>query len=674
MESLTLETIKNFMQCAPANIFFKDTECRYYFTSDVCDLVMAGEDGTLVGKTDLEIQKDPELGKFYYEDDKKILATGEGSQYVNAIPTAEGELSYFEIKKNAVRDKQGNIIGIVGIVSDVTDRVVAEKKIESLSFIDNLTRVYNRNYFNYGMEKKDKEIKYPFTIIMSDCDNLKMVNDVYGHEYGDIMLRTIGMTLKEEVSEECTVIRMGGDEFMIMCNGMSEEEADQLKKRIKKRLKDKSRDKIPLSLSMGSYTIEDGDFSMTHVYKEADRRMYADKKKRRDDVAEDNSVKSGFLSNMSHVLRTPMNGIIGMIELADQYPGNLDIQQKCRDKIRDLSGKLSSVVTDILEISRLESGDSADRKVSFDLSEVLMLSNTHAQRQAEEKNIQYIIDWDRSDWENADNCHAYVVGNAFYVEHILTSVADNAVKFTNPGGNIHVWCKEIEADSEKVVYEFSCQDNGIGMSPEFVSHAFDLFTQENDSKNGKYEGSGLGLAITKRMVERLGGRIDISSEKNKGTTVTMTIPFEIGSADESQKEENIENVSLQGLRALVVEDNELNMEIVEYILESNGMKVDKAVDGLEAVDKFKHSKMGYYNVILMDIMMPNMDGWEAARKIRAMRRYDAPVIPIIAMSANSFAEDIVKSRISGMNQHLPKPIDANKLLAEIKKYIKLEQD
>ena len=124
----------------------------------------------------------------------------------------------------------------------------------------------------------------------------------------------------------------------------------------------------------------------------------------------------------------------------------------------------------------------------------------------------------------------------------------------------------------------------------------------------------------------------------------------------------------------MVEDNELNMEIVEYILESNGMKVDKAVDGLEAVDKFKHSKAGYYNVILMDIMMPNMDGWEAARKIRAMRRYDAPVIPIIAMSANSFAEDIVKSRISGMNQHLPKPIDANKLLAEIKKYIKLEQD
>lgn len=524
MESLTLEAFKKFMQCAPANIFFKDTQCRYYFTSEVCELVMAGEDGTLVGKTDLEIQKDPELGKFYFEDDKKILATGEGSQYVNAIPTAEGELSYFEIKKNAVRDSQGNIIGIVGIVSDVTDRVVA------------------------------------------------------------------------------------------------------------------------------------------------------DKKKRRDDVVEDNSVKSGFLSNMSHVLRTPMNGIIGMIELADKYPGNLDIQQKCRDKIRDLSGKLSSVVTDILEISRLESGDSADRKVSFDLSEVLMLSNTHAQRQAEEKNIQYIIDWDRSDWENADSCHAYVVGNAFYVEHILTSVADNAVKFTNPGGNIHVWCREIESDSEKVVYEFSCQDNGIGMSPEFVSHAFDLFTQENDCKNGKYEGSGLGLAITKRMVERLGGRIDISSEKNKGTTVTMTIPFEIGSADEFQKEENIENVSLQGLRALVVEDNELNMEIVEYILESNGMIVDKAVDGLEAVDKFKHSKPGYYNVILMDIMMPNMDGWEAARKIRAMRRYDAPVIPIIAMSANSFAEDIVKSRISGMNQHLPKPIDANKLLAEIKKYIKLEQD
>ena len=279
MEFLDSEMMKRFMHSAPVNIFFKDTECKYRFTSEICNLVYAGENGSIVGKTDLEVQKFPEMGKMYYEDDKKILATGEGSQYINEFPMEDGESLYFEIKKSAVRDENGNIIGIVGIVDNVTERVRLEKKVEALSIIDGLTGVYNRNYLKYRVEEKKKKMIFPFTVIMSDCNYLKKVNDQYGHEYGDILLKIVADTLKEEIPEDSPVIRMGGDEFMILGNGITEEKAFELMANIRESLKRKSKEKIPLSLAMGSYTVQSKDFSLDEVCHEADLRMYADKKR-----------------------------------------------------------------------------------------------------------------------------------------------------------------------------------------------------------------------------------------------------------------------------------------------------------------------------------------------------------------------------------------------------------
>lgn len=215
----------------------------------------------------------------YYEDDKKILATGEDSQYINEFPMEDGESLYFEIKKSAVRDKNGNIIGIVGIVDNVTERVRLEKKVEELSIIDGLTGVYNRNYLKYRVEEKKKKMIFPFTVIMSDCNYLKKVNDQYGHEYGDILLKIVADTLKEEIPEDSPVIRMGGDEFMILGNGITEEKASELMANIRESLKRKSKEKIPLSLAMGSYTIQSKDFFFDEVCHEADLRMYADKKR-----------------------------------------------------------------------------------------------------------------------------------------------------------------------------------------------------------------------------------------------------------------------------------------------------------------------------------------------------------------------------------------------------------
>jgi diguanylate cyclase (GGDEF)-like protein/PAS domain S-box-containing protein len=279
MEFLDSEIMKHFMHSAPVNIFFKDTECKYCFVSEICDMVSAGENGSIVGKTDLEVQKFSEIGKMYYEDDKKILATGEGSQYINEFPMEDGESLYFEIKKNAVRNENGNIIGIVGIVDNVTERVRLEKKAEELSMIDGLTGVYNRNYLKYRVEEKKKKLIFPFTVIISDCNYLKKVNDQYGHEYGDILLKIVA----GKIPEGSPVIRMGGDEFMILGNGITEEKASELMTNIQESLKQKSKEKIPLSLAMGSYTVQDKDFCFDEICHKADMRMYEDKKRTKAD-------------------------------------------------------------------------------------------------------------------------------------------------------------------------------------------------------------------------------------------------------------------------------------------------------------------------------------------------------------------------------------------------------
>lgn len=279
MEFLDSEIMKHFMHSAPVNIFFKDTECKYCFVSEICDMVSAGENGSIVGKTDLEVQKFSEIGKMYYEDDKKILATGEGSQYINEFPMEDGESLYFEIKKNAVRNENGNIIGIVGIVDNVTERVRLEKKAEELSMIDGLTGVYNRNYLKYRVEEKKKKLIFPFTVIISDCNYLKKVNDQYGHEYGDILLKIVA----GKIPEGSPVIRMGGDEFMILGNGITEGKASELMTNIQESLKQKSKEKIPLSLAMGSYTVQDKDFCFDEICHKADMRMYEDKKRTKAD-------------------------------------------------------------------------------------------------------------------------------------------------------------------------------------------------------------------------------------------------------------------------------------------------------------------------------------------------------------------------------------------------------
>ena len=376
-------------------------------------------------------------------------------------------------------------------------------------------------------------------------------------------------------------------------------------------------------------------------------------------------MKTRFLATMSHDIRTPLNGIIGMVNMGNQYADDPQMQQKIREKAMKTLKYLVSLVNDVLDMNKLQSGDLKDQQLTFDLTKVLRELNQIYDERAAKKGIRYEIDW-----KNGIYSHSTLVGNPVYLGRILSNIMDNAIKFSQAGSVLTVGVKEETLDDDRANFTFYCKDQGVGMSEDFIAHAFDMFSQESETNRSRYEGTGLGLAITKQLVDRMDGSIELKSKAGVGTTVIVKIPFKIGTQDKnsnlSDKPVSLDDYSVEGMRALVVEDNELNMEISRCILEDSGMEVTCAVDGQEAVEIFEKSAPDYFGVIYMDIMMPRMNGLDAARTIREMKRRDARRVPIIAMSANSFAEDIINSRLAGMNVHLAKPLDAEKMIIALK--------
>lgn len=371
-------------------------------------------------------------------------------------------------------------------------------------------------------------------------------------------------------------------------------------------------------------------------------------------------VKTRFLQNMSHDMRTPLNGIAGMLHIAEENPNDLELQKNTRDKIHQSLNYLISLVNDVLDMNDLESDHFAEEEVDFDITKLLGNMNIDAQQLAQEKNIQYILDW-----YEGQLSHSIFRGFPIYLSRILSIVVQNAVKFTPENGEIHVWMNEKCLDESTSLLEFRCKDNGIGMSQDFIKHAFDLFAQEDSSSRSTYQGTGLGLPIAKKLVDHMHGNIQLESEKGVGTTVSIQIPFKLGKSIENKNNRN-QQISLEGLCVLVAEDNDLNMEIVEYMLERNGIQVVCAKDGQEVIDLFEKSEVNEFDFILMDIMMPKLNGLDATRKIRSLKRQDAKTVPIIAMSANAFVEDMLNSKIAGMNMHLAKPLDETKLINALK--------
>lgn len=379
-----------------------------------------------------------------------------------------------------------------------------------------------------------------------------------------------------------------------------------------------------------------------------------------------NKAKSTFLFNMSHDIRTPMNAIVGFTDIALHQNSVAEIHDSL-EKVRESSKHLLSLLNDVLDLSRIESGKAVFFPEPVDITKltdnVLAIMNGLLYN----RDLKFEVYRERPK-------NPYVLADATRIREVLTNFLSNAVKFTKDGGTVTLDISSHPGEDDKhIVARYIVKDNGIGMSEEFQKKLFKPFSQEDDrGARTQYKGTGLGMAIAKEYVEMMGGSIAVESQKGVGTTFTVEIPLELTEQGIRQKQEEPVHHDLTGVNVLMAEDNDLNAELATVMLEDAGMAVTRAFDGKEAVELFKNHPQGTYDIILMDIMMPNMDGHQAAKTIRAMEkeRPDASSIPIIALSANAFAEDVKASVDSGMNGHISKPFDMEEVTATIAKYVK----
>ena len=381
-----------------------------------------------------------------------------------------------------------------------------------------------------------------------------------------------------------------------------------------------------------------------------------------------NEAKTEFLQRMSHDIRTPINGICGMINVADHYADNMEKQTECRAKIKKTSHLLLELINEVLDMSKLESDEVVLEDIPFNLNSIFEEILGVIEHMAAEQNIRII-------WEEKEVTHWNLIGSPVHVKRILMNILSNAVKYNKENGYVYISCREIPSKQTAMpTLEFVCRDTGIGMTEAFQKRIFEPFAQEHAGSRTKFAGTGLGMPITKKLVEKMGGTISFESKEGTGTTFVIRIPFQIDAdmKDRTETEEKTET-SIQGLHVLLTEDNELNMEIAEFVLQNEGAVVTKAWNGQKAVDIFRKSRPGEFDAILMDIMMPVMNGYEAAKMIRSLDREDAKVIPIIAMTANVFTEDKMRAKEAGMDEHIAKPVDGKLLVKVINELVKRNQ-
>ena len=372
-----------------------------------------------------------------------------------------------------------------------------------------------------------------------------------------------------------------------------------------------------------------------------------------------NIAKTEFLQRMSHDIRTPINGIIGMVEVGDYYSKDIEKQADCREKIRYASNTLLELVNEVLDMSKLESGEVVLEEVGFNIDQLSDETVVILEEVAKERNIQIIR-------EGRSIAHPYLIGSPTHVKRVLMNVLSNAVKYNRDNGSIYISYKELESNKPGYsLFEFTCRDTGIGMSKEFQERIFEPFAQEHMGSRSKYVGTGLGMPIAKSLVEKMGGTIEFTSQEGVGSQFVIRIPFKIDEEHKTEAVKEATSASIEGLSVLLVEDNELNMEIAKFIIENEGANVTCATNGKEAVNIYKKSPE-FFDIILMDIMMPEMDGYEATKVIRSL---DSK-IPIVAMTANAFAEDKIKTKKAGMNAHLSKPLDKDTLVQVVAKLCK----
>ena len=396
----------------------------------------------------------------------------------------------------------------------------------------------------------------------------------------------------------------------------------------------------------------------------ADQKHHQELEAAKEEAERANAAKTSFLSRMSHDIRTPLNGILGLLKIDEMHEDDLEMIKSNRKKITVAANHLLSLINDILQMSKLEDGHVKLAHEAINLKNLAVDVLTIAEMRASESGVTL-------KYENLqkDLLYPYVYGSPVHLRQIFLNIYSNAVKYNEVGGSIDTEFKFIGKEENIVTYQWIISDTGIGMSQEFLAHIFEPFTQEHSDARSIYKGTGLGMSIVKSLVSEMNGTIEVESEENKGSKFIITLPFEIAEKEQiEEKKEYIENADITGLKLLLAEDNDLNAEIAQVQFEEAGAEVTIVKNGKQAVELFEKAEPGTFDAILMDIMMPVMDGLTAAREIRALDRTDADTIPILAMSANAFEEDARKSIEAGMNVHLAKPLKIEQVIAAIAAY------
>lgn len=378
-----------------------------------------------------------------------------------------------------------------------------------------------------------------------------------------------------------------------------------------------------------------------------------------------NVAKTEFLQRMSHDIRTPINGILGLVEIGEYFREDPEKQSECRRKIRDTSRLLLELVNEVLDMGKLESGEMVLEEIPFDLIPLLDAVGVPLEQTAKSRGI-------RIEWQPREVQHTALVGSPIHLKRLLMNLLSNAVRYNKDNGSVTLSCRELETKGNTAWFEFTCADTGIGMSEEYQQHLFEPFTQEHCTARSTYGGTGLGMPIAKSLVDKMGGEITFTSRLGEGTTFRVILPFRICQPGElpPQAAKAPAPDELQGMRLLLVEDNTLNMEIAAFMLENAGAELTKAQNGQEALDIFRESPASFFDAILMDVMMPVMDGYQATRAIRALERPDAAAVPIVAMTAHAFADDRQRAYEAGMTAHLAKPLESAVLIRTLRRWKK----